>query len=135
MGDRIVQPIVALLASFISVNISFMENVKPEIEIDDLYKIDVRIGTIKHAEAVPNSKKLIKLDVDYGDAETRQILTGMLEYYDPAELTGMQTTFIVNLKPRKMMGLESHGMIFAADGEKPVFLKPGGQVENGSNVI
>ncbi|OGC57096.1 hypothetical protein A2976_01855 [candidate division WWE3 bacterium RIFCSPLOWO2_01_FULL_41_9] len=112
-----------------------MENVKPEIEIDDLYKIDVRIGTIKHAEAVPNSKKLIKLDVDYGDAETRQILTGMLEYYDPAELTGMQTTFIVNLKPRKMMGLESHGMIFAADGEKPVFLKPGGQVENGSNVI
>lgn len=108
---------------------------KPEIEIDDLSKIDVRVGTITSAEKVESSTKLIKLIVDFGEIGSKQILTAMQEYYEPEVFVGKQTTFVVNLKPRKMMGLESQGMIFAIDGEKPVFLNPEEKVENGSTVI
>ena len=112
-----------------------MQELKPEIEINDLGKIDIRVGTITAAEAVYGSAKLIRLEVDFGELGTRQILTGILEFYEPAELVGMQTTFVVNLKPIKMMGLESQGMIFAADGEKPVFLLPKDKIENGIKLI
>lgn len=114
-----------------------MDNlIKEQIEIDDLNKVDVRVGTIISAEKVEGSTKLIKLIVDFGELGTRQILTGMQEYYSPEDFVGMQTTFVVNLKPRKMMGLESQGMIFAADTpEKPAFLIIKGNCENGNSVI
>ena len=108
---------------------------KEEVDIDELSKIDVRTGTITQAENVEGSNKLIKLMVDFGKFGTRQILTGMQQYYSPEELVGMQTTFIVNLKPRKMLGLESQGMIFAVDGEKPIFLVTKDKSENGASII
>jgi methionine--tRNA ligase beta chain len=113
-----------------------MDNpIKSEIEITDLTKIDIKVGTILSAEKVEGSVKLIKLIVDFGEFGQRQILTGMQEFYAPEDFVGMQTTFIINLKPRKMMGLESQGMIFAVDGTKPVFLLPKEQVSNGNTVI
>jgi methionine--tRNA ligase beta chain len=108
---------------------------KDEIEITDLQKVDIRMGTILSAENVEGSTKLIKLMVDFGEFGQRQILTGLQEFYIPEDFVGMQTTFVVNLKPRKMMGLESQGMIFAVDGKKPVFLLPKEPVTNGDTLI
>ncbi len=108
--------------------------VKPEINIEDLYKIDVRVGTVVAAEKVAKSTKLLKLQVDFGPLGTRQILTGMQEYYAPEDFVGVQMSFVVNLKPRKMMGLESQGMVFAlglGEGTKPTFLTPKNPVPNG----
>lgn len=82
--------------------------------IDDLAKIKVCIGTILSAEFIEGSDKLIKLSVDFGEGKPRQILSGIRTYYpDPAVLVGIQTTFVTNLKPRMMMGLESNGMLYA----------------------
>lgn len=112
-----------------------MLEIKPTIQYDDFSKIDVRMGTIVNAERVEGSEKLLKLDVDFGDFGRRQILTGMAKWYSPDDLVGLQTTFVVNLAPRKMMGLESQGMIFAVgldDSVRPVFLKPADAVDNGN---
>lgn len=111
-----------------------MKEAKQTINYDDFSKIDVRIGTIISAENVEKSTKLLKLEVDFGELGKRQILTGIAQWYKPEELVGMKTTFVINLEPRKMMGLESQGMIFALgldDDKKPVFLLPKDEVENG----
>ncbi len=82
--------------------------------IDDLAKIKVCIGTILSAEFIEGSDKLLKLSVDFAEGAPRQILSGIRTYYpDPAVLVGIQTTFVTNLKPRMMMGLESNGMLYA----------------------
>lgn len=114
-----------------------MLKIKPEIQLDDLEKLDIRVGTILNAEKVENSSKLIKLEVDFGKLGKRIILTGMQMYYEPTDFIGLQTVFLLNLKPRKMMGLESQGMILALgleDDTKPTFLTPKGNVENGEGV-
>jgi methionyl-tRNA synthetase len=111
-----------------------MKTPKTPINYEDFSKIDVRVGTIVAAENVPKSEKLLKLEVDFGELGKRQILTGMAMWYKPEELVGMQTTFVLNLEPRKIMGLESQGMIFALgleDSTKPVFLLTKDPVENG----
>ncbi len=111
---------------------------KAEIEIQDLEKIDIRIGTIKECVEIEGSDKLLKLTVDFGEeVGIRTILTGMKKWYSPEEMQGMQTTFVLNLKPRKMMGLTSEGMIFAASAEdgKPVFLLPKSSINNGADLI
>lgn len=84
------------------------------ISFDDFMKVDIRAGHIRAAEAVPKSKKLLRLTVDFGDLGTRQILAGIAESYVPEQVIDQQAAFVVNLEPRKMMGLESHGMILAA---------------------
>lgn len=111
--------------------------VKPTIKYDDFAKIDVRAGTVTHAENVAGSDKLLKLTVDFGELGTRQILTGMAKWYKPEDFVGMQTTFVLNLEPRKMMGLESQGMIFSvglSDDDKPAFLKLSFPTINGEGV-
>lgn len=111
---------------------------KAEIEYTDLQKLDMRVGTIVSAENVKGSEKLIKLDVDFGELGKRTILTGMAMWYKPEDFVGMQTVFLFNLKPRKMMGLESQGMIIAIGEDistKPVFLLPKEKAENGEAVI
>ena len=110
---------------------------KPEIQIEDLEKLDIRVGTIFNAQKVEGSSKLIKLEVDFGEFGKRIILTGMQMYYEPADFVGLQTIFLINLKPRKMMGLESQGMILTLgldDDTKPTFLIPKEEVENGEGV-
>jgi len=89
---------------------------KPEIQFDDFAKLDIRVGTILEAEAMPKSKKLLKFLIDDG-LEKRIILSGIAEHFNPADLVGKQVTFIANLAPRKMMGVESNGMILMAEDQ------------------
>jgi methionyl-tRNA synthetase len=99
------------------------ETVKPEpIGIDDFAKIELRVAKILVAERIPKADKLLRLEVDLG-YETRQILSGIAQWYTPEELVGRRIVVITNLAPRKMRGLESHGMLLAAsetEGSKPV---------------
>ena len=109
--------------------------VKPPITIDLLERVDIRAGTIKHVEDVKGSDKLVKLTVDFGD-HTRTILVGMKqEREDPKQIEGMQTLFVINLEPRKIMGEVSEGMLLDigyADGIKPVLALPEEEVPNGA---
>jgi tRNA-binding protein len=109
--------------------------IKPAITMDDLEKIDIRLGTILHVEDVPQSDRLIKLTVDFGDHE-RTILVGMKgERDDPAEIVSRQALFVVNLPPRKMAGETSEGMLFDigyADGLIPALALPERPLPNGA---
>ncbi len=82
--------------------------------IDDFAKIEIKIGTIKTAEYIEGSDKLLRLTVDFGEAEPRQILSGIKKYYELDYLIGKQCPFVTNLAPRSMKGLVSYGMILAA---------------------
>jgi methionyl-tRNA synthetase len=92
----------------------------PQITIDDFAKVELRIAQILVAERIPKADKLLRLEVDLGH-ETRQILSGIAEHYAPEDLIGRRIIVITNLAPRKMRGLESHGMLLAAreEGGKP----------------
>jgi methionine--tRNA ligase beta chain len=105
------------------------------INIEDFLKLDIRIGKVVSAEKIPEGDKLLKLMVDFG-AETRQIMSGIAEYYsDPSVLVGQQMPFIINLETRKLRGYESQGMILAASGvDRPVLIHPEIEVPSGSKV-
>jgi len=90
-----------------------MPAIKPEISHEDFEKVDLRVGKVLAAEAVPKSSKLLKLKIDIG--EERTIVAGMAKDYKPEEIVGKNIVCIVNLKPTKLMGVESHGMLLAAD--------------------
>jgi methionyl-tRNA synthetase len=97
-------------------------NNSPTIAIDDFIKIDLRVAKVLVAERIPKADKLLRLEVDLG-YEKRQILSGIAEWYKPEELIGRRIIIVANLAPRKMRGLESHGMLLAAShGEngKPI---------------
>jgi methionyl-tRNA synthetase len=87
------------------------------IEFDDFTKVDLRVAVIKEAEKVQKSKKLLKLIVDAGEPTPRQILAGISEHYSPEDLVGRRVIIVANLKPRKLMGLESQGMLLAASDD------------------
>ncbi len=108
---------------------------KPEIVFDDFAKIDIRIGTVTAAEKMPKSDKLLKLTVDSG-LDKRTILSGIAKHYSPEDILGKQVTFIANLAPRKMMGMESQGMILMAEDKdgKLRLLQPNETVAPGSTV-
>lgn len=108
---------------------------KPEIVFDDFSKLDIRIGTVIAAEKMEKSNKLLKLTVNAG-VDTRTILSGIAQHYSPEEMVGKQVTFIANLAPRKMMGIESQGMILMAEDSagKLSLIKPLDEVEPGSAV-
>lgn len=104
------------------------------ITIEDLMKVDIRIGTVRSAEAVRGSTKLLRLGIDDGEGE-RTILAGIAGYYEPGELVGKQVSFIANLKPRKMMGEMSQGMVLAAvNGDRLSILSPVSEMAPGSKV-
>jgi len=86
---------------------------KPEVSFDEFSKMDIRIGKILQAERVEKSKKLLKLQVDTG-IDTRTVMSGIAEHFIPEQLIGKQVTILVNLAPRKIMGVESQGMILMA---------------------
>jgi len=88
-------------------------DIKPLITFDDFSKLDLRVATIVHAEAVPKSKKLLKIEIDMG--ERRAIVSGISGSYRPEDLTGLQVVVVANLKPAKLMGILSQGMLLAAD--------------------
>ncbi len=105
--------------------------------IDDLQKLDIRIGTFKSVEPVDGSEKLYKEIVDFGEEiGERQILSGIQKFFTPDELIGKQALFIINLEPRLIMGIESQGMLLAAQNDdKPVLLQPETQVKPGSKML
>ena len=109
--------------------------IKAPIEMSDLEKIDIRVGTILSVEEVPNSDKLMSLRVSFGDHE-RTIIAGLKqERENPKEIEGKQALFVVNLPPRKMRGAVSEGMLFDigyADGLKPVLAITEKTTENGA---
>ena len=104
------------------------------ITMSEFARIDVWIGKIVNAEQIKGSKKLIKLAVDVGD-ETRQLVAGIAEEYTPASLIGKLVPVLVNMKPAKLMGVESRGMILAVeDGGKPILMQPDKEVPAGSRI-
>lgn len=89
----------------------------PELyDVKEFWKFDMRVGLIKHAEKVPSSKKLIMLKVDFGNEE-RTIVTGIANQYSPSDLLGKKMIFVLNLKPKRIMGVESKGMLLVAEEE------------------
>jgi len=87
------------------------------IEIGQFFETSLKVGTVVEAEEVPKSKKLLKLQVDLGEASPRQVIAGIKEFYSPQELKGTQICVVANLKPAKLMGMMSEGMLLAAKDE------------------
>ena len=110
--------------------------IKPEVSFDDFEKLDIRVGHILNCEKVKKSKKLLKFTIDDGSGVERTICSGIAAYYEPEQLIGKDVLFVANFAPRKMMGIESQGMILSAvnfDGSLNVTsllgkVKPGSQV-------
>ena len=102
------------------------------ISIGEFAKIELRVGTILEAEEILGSDKLLKLKVDLGEGNPRQILSGIKKWYKPEKLIGKQAVFVANLEPRTMMGLESQGMSMCVGETKPIMLKPSSKVPPGS---
>lgn len=108
---------------------------KADIEFDAFSSVDIRVSTILEAEKVAKTKKLLKLKVDTG-IDQRTIVSGIAEYYEPEEVVGKKVLVVVNLKPRKMRGIESQGMILMAESPdgKLSFVGSGSEVGNGASV-
>lgn len=116
-----------------------MENIQTPsfATINDLTKLVIKIGTVLSAERVEGSEKLLKIILDFGEDQPRQILSGIAKWFNPEDLVGKQVPAIINLEPRKMMGLESQGMILMADddvNQSVSLLHPHKTVPNGSIV-
>jgi methionyl-tRNA synthetase len=95
----------------------------PEIQIDDFFKVDMRVGLVIAARKHPDADKLLHLTIDIGEAEPRSICAGIAGVYEPEKLVGRKVAIVANLKPRKMRGIDSQGMIIAAsDASRHPFL-------------
>lgn len=109
-----------------------MEN---EISYDDFAKVEIRIGHVIAAESVPETDKLIKCTVDFGEFGTRTIVSGIAEWKKPEELVGRRLPYITNLAPRMIRGVESQGMLLAAsDGEGVALIAPERDVPPGTKL-
>ncbi len=110
------------------------DQVKPVVAFDDFMKIDLRTAKIVAAEALPKSKKLVKLKVDIG-VETRTIVAGIVKYYTPEQLVGRNIIVVANLAPKELGGTMSQGMLLAADiNGEPILLQPDKDVKPGSPI-
>jgi methionyl-tRNA synthetase len=111
-------------------------NVASLIDIQHFGTVELKVGQVVLCEAVPKSEKLLRMMVDVGDGPPRQLVAGIAKAYRPEQLTGTQVVIVANLKPAKLMGLESNGMVLAAtqaDGQ-PVLLRPEAAVAPGTRV-
>jgi len=108
--------------------------VAAQITYDDFMKVELRVATVKAAEEIPKSSKLVKLTVDLGD-EQRTIVAGIRKSYAPDQLVGRQVVIVANLQPAKLMGVESQGMVLAASQNgDAVLLHPEHEVPPGTRV-
>ncbi|GAB4383642.1 MAG: hypothetical protein Kow0022_04010 [Phycisphaerales bacterium] len=114
---------------------------KPEISYDDFVRIDLRVATIVAAEPHPNADRLLKLQLDDGSGQSRQICAGIRGHYEPDELVGRQIVIVANLAPRKIRGEESRGMLLAASDapkgqgdRRVILLTPMSPIEPGATV-
>lgn len=136
--DEIIVAQIEKLKSKVSQENSPEKNYKPmkeNIEFDSFLKLDIRIGTILQAEPVPKSNKLLQLEIDLG-SEKRTILSGIAKHYKAEDLKGKQVQVLCNLPPRKMMGIESNGMVMMAEDSegKLALIQPEERLEDGSIV-
>jgi methionyl-tRNA synthetase len=108
----------------------------PIIDYEDFAKLDIRVGKVLLAEPVKKSKKLIRVEVDIGEEKPRQLVAGLSSYYTPEELVGKYVIVLANLKPAKLCGVESNGMMLAADdgGEIVSALMPDKEIKPGSRI-
>jgi len=113
------------------------------VSYEEFKKMDIRVGTIREIEPVPDTDKLLRCQIDFnevsedGNKKLRQIISGIHEFYpDYEKLIGKQVLYIVNLEPRKIKGFESNGMLMAVDGKdgRPVFLVPEVEVDSGARI-
>jgi methionyl-tRNA synthetase len=106
----------------------------PKVAIEEFQKIEIKIGRVISSERVKGSKKLLKSMIDVGEGKPRQIVSGIAEQYTPEEMVGKTVVVITNLKPAKIMGVESNGMIMAADSNGATLLVPEKASEPGTKV-
>src|SRR5437762_7627843 len=105
------------------------------IDIDTFARVELRVGQILVAERVPNADKLLRLEVDLAEPERRQLLAGIAEWYAPESLVGQKIIVVANLQPRRMRGLESQGMLLAADADgRPVLATVPVETPNGAQL-
>jgi methionyl-tRNA synthetase len=106
------------------------------ISIDTFAQVDLRVGQIVVAERIPNADKLLRLEVDLAEPSPRQLLAGIAEFYAPESLVGQKIIVVSNLQPRRMRGLESRGMLLAADSAegRPVLATVPADTPNGSRL-
>ncbi len=106
-----------------------------QIQYEDFAKLDIRLGTVVEAEMVPDTDKLIKCTIDFGEFGTRTIVSGVALTKKPEDLVGKQLPYIVNLAPRMLRGVESQGMLLAASDEEGVaLLQAERSVKNGTRL-
>jgi methionyl-tRNA synthetase len=106
------------------------------IDIGTFAQVDMRVGTIRVAERVPNADKLVRLEVTIGESEPRQLVAGIAPHYSVEELVGRRIIVVANLQPRKLRGLESNGMLLAASAEndRPVLVTVVEDVPDGARL-
>ncbi len=110
-------------------------DVLPEIDFEAFKTVDMRIGTIIEASKHPDADRILVFRIDFGEGAPRQILSGLAEYYTPAELVGRQVCAVLNLKPRKIRGLVSNGMVLTAlQDDKLTLIGPCTEMPNGSSI-
>ncbi len=105
------------------------------IDVEEFKRVDLRAGLVKSAERVKGSDKLIKLIVDLGELGERQIIAGLGKWYSPEYFVGKYVIIVANLKPKKIMGLESQGMLLATDTDPPVIATVMSEVKPGAKLI
>ena len=130
--DEFIEAQLAKLEASKSVE-SVFDQQKEDTNLDDFMKMDIRTATIKEAERVPKTDKLMKITVDTG-IDVRTVVSGIAEFHKPEDIVGKQVSILVNLLPRKLKGIESQGMILMAQNSdgKLEFLSPQNNTDNGS---
>lgn len=105
------------------------------VNFDDFLKVKMAVGKVLSAEKLEKSPKLLKLSVDFGETEPRQVLSGIAKTFQPEDLIGKSFAFVINLEPRQIMGMESQAMILAASDEDGLVLfSPTRDIASGSNL-
>ena len=108
---------------------------KPNIDFDHFKALDMRIGTVLAAEKHPNADRILRLEIDFGEGQPRQILSGLAEHYSPEAMVGKRVCAVLNLEPRKIRGLMSHGMVLTAGNDSTLtLLGLDSDVPNGSEI-
>jgi len=133
--DSIIEKQIAKLSENTPINLVELESIKNPINYEDFNKVDLRIATITHAEKVPKTQKLLKLTLSVG-TDTRTVVSGIAEYYQPENIIGQQVVLLANLAPKIIKGIESKGMILMAENPDGslAFIQPDKITTNGSIV-
>ncbi|MFZ1721300.1 MAG: tRNA-binding protein [Microgenomates group bacterium] len=108
---------------------------KQEISYEQFVALDMRIATVIAVDEVAEADKLYKITLDVGELGERIIASGIKPWYTPAQLVGKQVIYLANLKPRTLRGIESQGMLIAANDEKAILLHPDSEVTPGSPLL